>query len=121
MWFEVKSTGDLRAATQTLCKQLEDNLVPHEKVFDCRLVVNELVGNVLRHSDGYATMNSVVADGCVEIYVRSNQATDTFFPPENSVCSSPNAEGGRGLYLVDSVSVSRSVSPDGEIKVVIKY
>ena len=118
MRFEVRTTTDLKNATQTLCKHLEAHAVPNEKVFDCRLVINELVGNVLRHSDGYATMNSVIANGCVEIYVRSTHA---FFPPENSTCSSPNAESGRGLFLVDSVSISRTVTPDGEIKVVIKY
>jgi anti-sigma regulatory factor (Ser/Thr protein kinase) len=118
MWFEIQTTADLKTATQTICQRLEENGVPKEKVFDCRLVVNELVGNVLRHSDGTASVKGNITEGCIEIFVRS---TKTYFPPEVSVCSPATAEGGRGLYLVDSVSVSRTVSPEGEIKVVIQY
>ena len=118
MWFEIVSTTDLKNATQAICRHLEENGVPMEKVFDCRLVVNELVGNVLRHSEGKASVKGNIKDGCIEIFVRSTQA---FIPPTVSVCSPTTAEGGRGLYLVDSVSVSRTVTPDGEIKVVIQY
>ena len=118
MWFEIETTEDLKNATQAICRYLEENDVPKEKVFDCRLVVNELVANVLRHSDGKASVKGNITDGRIEIFVRSTQA---FIPPTVSVCSPATAEGGRGLYLVDSVSVSRTVSPDGEIKVVIQY
>ncbi len=118
MWFEIKTVADLKNATQAICKHLEENAVPKEKIFDCRLVVNELVSNVLRHSEGIASVKGSVEADRIEIFVRSTQA---FFPPEISVCSSTAAEGGRGLYLVDSVSVSRTVSPDGEIKVVVQY
>ena len=118
MWFEVKTAADLKNAALEISRYLEENAVPKEKVFDCRLVVNELVGNVLRHSDGSASVKGNVKEGCIEIYVRSTQA---YIPPEVSVCSPAAAEGGRGLYLVDSVSVSRTVTPDGEIKVVIQY
>ena len=118
MWFEVKTVADLKNATQAICQLLEEGLIPAEKVFDCRLVLNELVGNVLRHSSGVALVKSRVEENRIEIFVRSTAA---FFPPEKSVCSSANAEGGRGLFLVDSVSVSRTVAPDGEIKVIVEY
>jgi anti-sigma regulatory factor (Ser/Thr protein kinase) len=118
MWFEIGATADLKAATQAICQRLEESGIPKEKIFDCRLVVNELVGNVLRHSNGTASVKGNVKEGCIEIFVRS---TEGFVPPTVSVCSPVTAEGGRGLYLVDSVSVSRTVTPDGEIKVVIQY
>ena len=118
MWFEIGATADLKTATQAICQHLEENGVPKEKVFDCRLVVNELVANVLRHSDGTASVKGNIKESCIEIFVRS---TKVFIPPTVSACSPATAEGGRGLYLVDSVSVSRTVSPDGEIKVVIQY
>ncbi len=118
MWFEIKATEELKNATQAICRYLEENDVPKEKVFDCRLVVNELVANVLRHSEGTASVKGNIKEGCIEIFVRS---TKVFIPPTVSECSPATAEGGRGLYLVDSVSVSRTVSPDGEIKVVIQY
>lgn len=118
MWFEIGVMSDLKNATQAICRYLEENDIPKEKVFDCRLVVNELVGNVLRHSEGTASVKGNIKEGCIEIFVRS---TKVFIPPTVSECSSATAEGGRGLYLVDSVSVSRTVTSDGEIKVVIQY
>ncbi len=118
MWFEIKATEELKNATQAICRYLEENDVPKEKVFDCRLVVNELVANVLRHSEGTASVKGNIKEGCIEIFVRS---TKVFIPPTVSECSPATAEGGRGLYLVDSVSVSRTVTSDGEIKVVIQY
>ena len=118
MWFEIGATADLKAATQAICQRLEENGVPKEKVFDCRLVVNELVANVLRHSDGTASVKGNIKESCIEIFVRS---TKVFIPPTVSECSPATAEGGRGLYLVDSVSVSRIVTKDGEIQVTVQY
>ncbi len=116
--YEVKTILDLKTAAQEFCRHLESRSVPKEKVYDCRLVVNELVGNVLRHSGGIATFYGVVDGDRVEIFVRSTQ---TFIPPKKSECSPVTAESGRGLFLVDRVSVSRTVTPDGEIKVIIQY
>ncbi len=118
MWLEVKTLTDLRRAAETLCNGWAEHEIPQDKIFDCRLVVNELVGNVLRHSDGIAFVAATVEDGYIEIRIRS---TKPFIPPIASVCSSTEAESGRGLFLVDNVSVSRSVTEDGEIKVVVKY
>ena len=116
--FEVKTVVELQNAAQIFCRHLEENSVPQDKVYDCRLVVNELVGNVLRHSSGVATFGGVVGNGRVEIAVRSTQV---YFPPSKSECSPVTAESGRGLFLVDKVSASRTVTPDGEIKVIIPY
>ena len=116
--FEVKTVVELQNAAQIFCRHLEENSVPQDKVYDCRLVVNELVGNVLRHSSGVATFHGVVEGNRVEIVV---QSTQVFIPPTKSECSPDTAEGGRGLFLVDRVSVSRTVTPNGEIKVIIQY
>ena len=116
--YEVKTILDLKTAAQEFCRHLEMQSVPQEKVYDCRLVVNELVGNVLRHSGGVATFHGAVSGNCVEIFVHS---TAGFIPPKQSECSPITAEGGRGLFLVDKVSISRTVTPDGEIKVIIQY
>jgi anti-sigma regulatory factor (Ser/Thr protein kinase) len=116
--YEVKTILDLQTAAQEFCRHLESQSVPKDKVYDCRLVVNELVGNILRHSDGVATFHGIVGGNRVEIFVRS---TSVFIPPKTSECSPVTAEGGRGLFLVDKVSISRTVTPDGEIKVIIQY
>ena len=118
MWTEIKTVVDLKDATQALCLLLEERLVPQDTIFDCRLIVNELVGNVLRHSNGCAFLRNSVQSDRIEIYVRS---TEGFLPPIESSCSPVTAEGGRGLFLVDSVSVSRTVTPEGYIKVSVKY
>ena len=116
--YEVKTILDLKTASQEFCRHLELQSVPKEKVYDCKLVVNELVGNVLRHSEGIASFHGVVNGNRVEIFV---QSTMGFIPPKNSECSPVTAESGRGLYLVDKVSISRTVTPNGEIKVTIEY
>ena len=117
MRYDVKTVAELKKATQALCGFLEEAAVPKDTIYDCRLVVNERVGNVLRHSEGEATVRGCIEKDCVEIYVSSTAA---YIPPTVSRCSSVTEEGGRGLYLVDSVSVSRTVTPNGEIKVVVQ-
>ena len=118
MQLEIANSAELQAAAQALCQLLEQHAVPREKTFDCRLIVNELVGNVLRHSQGSATLTATVCDRQITLCVRSAQA---FIPPLESVCPPDTAEHGRGLFLVDSVSRSRTVSSDGEIQVIVEY
>lgn len=118
MRFEIKNLAELQNAAQAFCSLLQKHEIPQEKVFDCRLIVNELVGNVLRHSDGTATLTAIIQKSNIEICIRSTKA---FFPPETSVCPPASAESGRGLFLVDSVSISRVISSDGEIKVIVEY
>ena len=56
MFFEVKNFHALRRAMKRLSEYLEESDIPEENVFDSKLVVSELVGNVLRHSDGVASL-----------------------------------------------------------------
>ena len=56
MFFEVKNFQALRRAMKRLSEYLEESDIPEENVFDSKLVVSELVGNVLRHSDGVASL-----------------------------------------------------------------
>ena len=118
MQLEITNSAELQAATQALCLLLEEYAVPREKAFDCRLIVNELVGNELPHSQASATLTVAVRGRQITLCVRSAQA---FFPPLESVCPPDTAEHGRGLFLVDSVSRSRTVSSDGEIQVIVEY
>ena len=117
MQFEINGYEGLREATAALCAYLLEEGVSQDRTFDCRLVINELVGNVLKHSGVAATLESVVKDGFVEISVRSSVQ---FTPPQISKCSSVYAENGRGLYLVDFVSEQRTVGYEGGITVRIK-
>ena len=117
MFIEVENFIALQAAMERLCEFLQNRNVPKDNVFDSKLVVCELIGNVLKHSKGVATLESEVADGLIRIKISSSSM---FIPPEKSVCSDVYAEHGRGLFLVDSVCESRVVTDDGDILVTIK-
>ena len=117
MFIKVDNFIALQTAMERLCEFLQNRNVPQENVFDSKLVVSELVGNVLKHSRGVATLESEVADGLISIKVSSSTV---FIPPEKSVCSDVYAEHGRGLFLVDSVCESRTTTDKGEILVTIK-
>lgn len=117
MFFEVNDQKSLEAAMAALCQYLTERSVPHGSVFDSKLVVSELVGNVLRHSNGVATLRGGVKDGFVELKVHS---TVHFRPPEKSSCSDVYAESGRGLFIVDNVCAERIFTEDGGIEVRIK-
>jgi anti-sigma regulatory factor (Ser/Thr protein kinase) len=113
----VKKLTDLQDALDRLCGFLQDSEVPFENVFDSKLVVSELVTNALTHSKAVASFESEVVDGFIRIKVSSSVK---FVLPEKSVCSDVYAEHGRGLYLVDSVCESRTMTEQGEILITIK-
>ena len=117
MFFEVNNQKSLESAMSALCQYLTERGVPSGSIFDSKLVVSELVGNVLRHSKGVATLQSAVKDGFIELKVRS---TVFYRPPETSCCSDVYSESGRGLFIVDNVCAERVFTGDGEIQVRIK-
>lgn len=84
MFVEVKNFEALRAAMKQLCDFLEERDVPEDSVFDSKLVVSELVSNVLQHSDGTAFLEGEIRGNFIELKVRS---TVRFCPPEESCCS----------------------------------
>lgn len=115
--FEIKDVQSMKSALTEFCRFLTDNRVSTERVFDSKLIVDELVSNVLRHADGVAWFTGLLMDGFVVVRVRSNTV---YFPPMQSVCSSVYSEHGRGLYLVDSICSERFMDEDGTIVVKIK-
>lgn len=117
MVFEINDYTTLRNAIDELCSFFESQNVSSERIFDGKLVMSELLGNVFRHSNGTARLHGCIRDGHIEISVFSSVP---FKPPQNSRCPEVNAENGRGLFLVDSVCVERIYTPDGAILVKIK-
>ena len=116
MVYEVDNHATLKAAVDKICAFLSARAVSAEKIFDCKLVAYELLANSLEHSGGKAWIEVDVEQENISIIVRSQ---DTYCPPKTSVCSSLEAERGRGLYLVDSLSVERSFTKNSEIKVLV--
>ena len=116
MEYEVFDHSSLKAAIDGLSGVFARENVPEEKVFDCKLALRELAENVLKHSKGNAVVEGRVADGFIELKIRSS--TD-FVPPTQSKCSDVYAENGRGLFLVDSVCYARTVE-EGVVKILIQ-
>ena len=117
MFFEVKDVVALQKAVDSFCEYLKNSDVPEPCVFDSKLVAHELVGNVLRHSNGFARLHGVIENGFVQMKIFSSVP---FEPPKQSRCSDVFEESGRGLFLVDKVCVERTYTPDGAIRVLIK-
>ena len=116
MEMEIKTAEALQDASGRMERFLMEKSVSPERIFDCRLVVNELIGNVFRHSCGVARLRIQIKDGFVEVRVFSSVE---YLPPLESNCSEVYAENGRGLYLVDCICHERAYA-NGEILVRIK-
>ena len=117
MIFEIKDYPAMHAAIAELCDTLQKSSVPSERVFDSKLVISELVGNVLRHTDGKATLRGEINGEFIELTVHSTVA---FLPPEKSRIADVYAESGRGLFLVDALCEKRMLTDEGGILVKIK-
>ena len=115
MRFEIDSFSALRQALLEICAEIEGS-ASENVVFDCKLVIDELVSNVLLHSGGRAYL-SVEKSDLVRICVRGERP---FIPPEKSTLSPLDAERGRGLYLVDALVSTRGYSDEDGIIVTIK-
>lgn len=116
MFFKVNNLKDLQDAMESLCEFLLGNEIPMESIFDSKLVVSELMSNVLKHSDGIASLHTEIKDGLINLKIMS---TSSYVLPEKSVCSDVFSEHGRGLFLVDSVCHTRTQTSDGEIVVTL--
>lgn len=117
MIFEIENYVTLKSAVEELCDFLALNQVAEEHIFDSKLVVYELLGNVLKHSGGSAKLAMELLQEYIELKVLAERI---FFPPEKGTCAEVFSEHGRGLFLVDSVSEDRTFTKDGGILVRIK-
>ena len=116
--YEVNNLNELRERARGIFDFLVTAGVPLEYAFDSRLIVCELAGNVLKHSRSVARMEAFVEGRQIFLTV---YAENGCLPPSVSVCSEVNAEGGRGLYLVDNLSMERTVTVDGGVRVIIQF
>lgn len=120
MIFEIENYQTLRRAVDELCAFLSKEEVPSESIFDSKLAVYELLGNVLQHSGGSAKLHGGIVNGYVELKILAEK---TFCPPpkgEKTQCADTYSEHGRGLFLVDSVCEERFMTDDGGIFIKIK-
>ena len=116
MVYQVNDLASLHTALNSLCRFLENQSVPGERIFDSKLVASELLGNVLKHSNGEAKLTAEICDGFIQLRIYSSV---TYVPPKQSKQADVYAENGRGLFLVDSVCEERRME-DGAIVIKIK-
>ena len=115
--FQVKDYASLQTALDGLCQFLAEWEIIQEKIFDCKLIACELVGNVLKYTNGQAGLRAQILEDCVQVKALS----DTFFRlPENIACSGLYAEGGRGLFLVNSLCGGQIIAEEDGIVAVLK-
>ncbi|MBQ7879174.1 MAG: ATP-binding protein [Clostridia bacterium] len=117
MVFEVENYATMKQAIDSFCRFLGEENIPAESVFTSKLAATELIGNVLRHAQGTARLCGEIKDGCIHLTVFS---TPQFIPPATTRQADLFAEHGRGLFLVDEVSMERTLTADGGILVKIK-
>ncbi len=117
MRFEINSYDDFKIAVEEVNAFLLAQKIAAERIFDSKLVLHELLGNVLQHSQGGATLGVELLGELLQLSIR---AEEIFCPPERGKCPERTAERGRGLYLVDCACEERIFTPDGEILVRIR-
>ena len=91
MIFKIENYLALREAAEQFTAFLIEKKVDKERAFDCKLIVYELIGNVLKHSGGNATLYGEVEDGLICLKIGAERP---FCPPNTAVCKN---RGGKAL------------------------
>ncbi|MBQ9713800.1 MAG: hypothetical protein IJV83_00585 [Clostridia bacterium] len=117
MIFEIENYVTLKSAVKEFCDVFNQKNIPSERIFDSKLVVYELLGNVLKHSGGSAKLAVELLQEYIELKIMAERV---FCPPQKGKCAEVFSEHGRGLFLVDSVCTERTFTEDGGILVRIK-
>ena len=100
MIFHVKDYATLQTALDGLCEGLTEWQMQQDRIFDCKLVACELLGNALKHGDGKADLQAELQGGYIVLKVLSKMV---FQLPKQIECSGLLAENGRGLFLVNTL------------------
>lgn len=116
--FEVENLTSMSARLKAFAEYLKALNVSEDDVFFSRLVSSELLSNVLRHGGEGASFCCELQRDRISITVRApSQKNVNLNPPAPDVF----AEGGRGLYIINAVSLSGiERGDDGELRVYIK-
>ncbi len=110
MRVEIQEYPQLKRALEELTAFLSAHEVAEAQVFDSRLVAHELIGNVLEHAGGVAQLGVEVNGGYIHIAVRTE---NSYRPKGKATCPSGMQERGRGLYLVEQLTVEQEYTDEG--------
>ncbi len=117
MFFKVKDYAALQFALDGLCAFLAEQGISEERIFDCKLVACELLGNALKYAQGEAALEGALQDGFIELKVLSESA---FILPKKIVCADLFSEHGRGLFLVNQICEEQIAAEEDGIRVRIR-
>lgn len=113
--FQLQSSEQLPGESEGLIRFLFCNgEYDEDTLFNVKLVVYELAGNVLRHDHCRAEVEVSLCPDSIVVDVKG--ASPFSLEP---FLADTSAEKGRGLYLVQSITSSLARSDDGEIRAVL--
>ena len=115
--FKVDNLKQMNTRLKAFAEYLRGQGVNEDAVFASRLVSCELITNVIRHGGDEAEFCGSIENDCIRITVsaESLKGVGTKTPPPD-----PFAEGGRGLYIINSLCYGEMENCDGEIRVLVK-
>ena len=102
MVFEIDNYTSLKKTLDSLCEFLQLQKISSEVIFHSKLIACELLGNVLKHSNGVATLKGELKEDILELAILSKFP----FLPNEVELPDLFSEHGRGLYLVQAFSES---------------
>ena len=115
---EIGTFEELHKALAALAAYLEENGANDEGIFKAKLAVSELVTNAIRHTkSGKAKAEWLVKGALCELKIAS---LPPYAPPKECKCADVMSENGRGLYLVNSMSETCTISKSGTLTVTVK-
>lgn len=116
--FKIDDLQNMTARLKIFADFLREQNVTEEDVFFSRLVSCELLSNVIRHGGGTAEFKGTLLSDRIEISVTAKgQEGVNLTPAKPEVLS----EGGRGIYIINAVSMSGIQRGEGgELKVYIR-
>ena len=116
--FKVDNLKNMNIELGAFVDFLKAQNISDEDMFLSRLVSCELISNVIRHGGDTAEFKGELMVDKISITVTApSQATVNLTPARPDV----HAEGGRGLYIINAVSMNGIERlADGELRVFIK-
>lgn len=116
--FKVENLKNMNAQLKAFTDFLRSCDIDENDVFLCRLVSCELISNVIIHGGESADFKGELLDDKISISVTAESQRDINLTP-----SRPDvfAESGRGLYIINAVSLNGvNRGEGGELSVFIK-
>ena len=109
--FRVDNLKSMNVQLKEFCDFLRAHNVADEAVFNSRLVSCELISNVIKHGGEAATFKGELTPDKIVITVRAESQRHFELRPQRPEVLS---ESGRGLYIINCVSISGIKRGEGD-------